>query len=197
MQLYWKDIVDENGKVTGREKTAKKDEQTMYTQGSSIPDFQGGLNTTVRYAGFDLMVNTTFSIGGTARNAEYGNLLWHQAILGRNLHKDLIGNTWTPTNTDAKYPLFAYNYALGDRAEIDLIDASYFCLKNVTLGYTLPERTVKNIGLSSVRVFATGENLFLISRLKGLDPRQSINGATAYPAYSQMRTVSFGLNINF
>lgn len=197
MQYYWKDVVDENGKVTGREKTTNKDEQTMYAQGSAIPDFQGGFNTTVRYAGFDLVVNTTFSIGGTARNAEYGNLMWSQAILGRNLHKDLIGNTWTPTNTDAKYPIFAYNYALGDRAEIDLIDASYFCLKNVTLGYTLPERTVKSIGLSSVRVFASGENLFLLSRLKGLDPRQSINGATAYPAYSQMRTVSFGLNINF
>lgn len=197
MQYYWKDVVDENGKVTGREKTTNKDEQTMYAQGSAIPDFQGGFNTTVRYAGFDLVVNTTFSIGGTARNNEYGNLLWSQAILGRNLHKDLIGNTWTPTNTDAKYPIFAYNYALGDRAEIDLIDASYFCLKNVTLGYTLPERTVKSIGLSSVRVFASGENLFLLSRLKGLDPRQSINGATAYPAYSQMRTVSFGLNINF
>lgn len=198
LQYYWMDEVDAEGNLTGkRVKTTNKDEQTMYTQGSALPDFQGGINTTVRYAGFDLTVNTTFSIGGLANNSEYGNLIWNNAILGRNLHKDLIDNTWTPTNTDAEFPIFAYGYSIGDRAEIDLIDASYFCLKNVTLGYTVPERTVKRIGLSSVRVFASGENLFLLSRMKGLDPRQSINGATAYPAYSQMRTVSFGLNVNF
>lgn len=197
-QLYWKDIKDESGKVVGREKTADKDEQTMYEQGSAIPDFMGGFNTTLRYAGFDLTVNTTFQLGGKVNDPDWSNLHWQGSVPGRNLAKDLLDNTWTPDNKDAKYPFFAFGGAsYGDRFEYDFADASYFCLKNVTLGYTLPARTVKAIGLSNVRVFASGENLWLATSRKGLDPRMSVSPSVVYIAYNQMRTVTFGLNINF
>ena len=195
--LSWKDVYDNNGEIIGREKTANGDEATKYEVGSAIPDFMGGFNTTVRYAGFDLTINTAFQIGGLVQDSEYGNLTWGGAILGRNLHKDLVGNTWTPDNPDAKWPLLFYGDEYLGTYERDFIDASYFSLKNVTLGYTLPEAATRKIGINSLRVFASGENLWLVSRRQGLDPRQSITGGTGYPAYSQMRSVSFGVNINF
>ena len=51
--------------------------------------------------------------------------------------------------------------------------------------------------ISSVRVYAVGDNLFLGSKRKGLDPRQSINGAVDTNSYSALRTISFGVNVNF
>ena len=197
-QLYWKDIVDDQGNVIGREKTDNYDEQTRYVQGSALPDFWGGFNTTVRYAGFDLTVNTTFQLGGKILDSDWANLHWQGSVPARNLGADLLDNTWTPDNKDAEFPMFSYgggNY--GDRAEYDLVDASYFCLKNVTLGYTLPTGLTKKMGLSSVRVFASGENLWITSARKGVDPRMSLSGGVVYIAYNQMRTFSFGANINF
>ena len=90
-----------------------------------------------------------------------------------------------------------YNEGYLGTYERDYISASYFALKNITLGYTVPESATKSIGLSTVRVFASAENLLLVSKRKGLDPRQSITAATSYPGYGQIRSVSFGLNINF
>ena len=75
--------------------------------------------------------------------------------------------------------------------------ASYFNLKNVTLGYTLPARVTDKIGLSSVRVFASGENLWLSSAREGFDPRTDVSAGSQSFMYSQMRTVTFGLNVNF
>lgn len=197
-QLYWMDVVDDQGNVIGREKTDNPDEQTRYLQGSAIPDLMGGFNTTLRYAGFDLTVNTTFQIGGKIYDADWGNLYWQGSAPARNLGADLLDNTWTPDNKDAEFPMFSLaGSSYGDRAEYELVDASYFCLKNVTLGYTLPVGLTKKMGLSSVRVFASGENLWLTSARKGLDPRMGVTGGVVYIAYNQMRTFSFGANINF
>lgn len=195
--LYWKDVKDADGNVTGREKTAQGDEASKYEVGSAIPDFAGGLNTTVRYAGFDLSINTTFQIGGLVNDGEYSNLTWGSSVLGRKVHKDLVGNTWTPLNKEASQPLLMYNEGYLGTYERDYISASYFALKNITLGYTVPESATKSIGLSTVRVFASVENLLLVSKRKGLDPRQSITAATSYPGYGQIRSVSFGVNVNF
>ena len=184
--------------MIGREKTDNPDEQTRYMQGSAIPDLMGGFNTTLRYAGFDLTVNTTFQIGGKIYDADWGHLYWQGSVPARNLGADLLDNTWTPDNKDAEFPMFSLaGSSYGDRAEYELVDASYFCLKNVTLGYTLPVGLTKKMGLSSVRVFASGENLWLTSARKGLDPRMGVTGNVVYIAYNQMRTFSFGANINF
>lgn len=193
--LYWKQVTDENGKVSNVT-TDIPDEASKYEVGSAIPDFMGGLNTTVRYAGFDLTVNTTFQIGGLVQDAEYAELTWG-GPLGRNVHKDLVGNTWTPNNTTAKFPILDAQPNKLSTYEMTFINASYFCLKNVTIGYTVPERLTKSIGVGSIRLFASGENLWLVSKRKGLDPRQGVGGGTMYPGYSQIRSVSFGANINF
>jgi len=52
-------------------------------------------------------------------------------------------------------------------------------------------------GLSSVRIYAVGDNLFLGSKRKGFDPRQDIRGIVDTNSYSALRTISFGLTLNF
>ena len=70
------------------------------------------------------------------------------------------------------------------------------CLKNVTLGYTLPASLTSKVGISKVRVYAAGDNMFVWSKRKGLDPRQSFDGTTGY-VYSALSAYSLGLNVTF
>ena len=80
--------------------------------------------------------------------------------------------------------------------DADLIDASYFAIKNVGLGYTLPRTWLNKIKFESVRFSVTGDNLFLFNRLKGMDNQQSFSGS-ASTAYTPTRTVSFGIDVTF
>jgi hypothetical protein len=77
-----------------------------------------------------------------------------------------------------------------------LTDASWFSLKNVQVGYTVPKKLLKKyVGIESLRIYAVGDNLFLGAKRYGLDPRQGLGGGTSTDSYSAMRTVSFGVNI--
>ena len=69
-------------------------------------------------------------------------------------------------------------------------------LKNATLGYTFDKTSIQNLGLSNLKLFISGENLFAVTAKKGLEPVQSFNGTTTY-RYTPSRTVSFGINLSF
>ena len=117
---------------------------------------------------------------------------------GENLHKDML-NRWTPDNRYTDIPaLYANNQGAGidNTSDYFLTKANYLSLKNVTLGYTLPAKLISKIGISKVRVYATGDNLFVWSKRKGLDPRQSFDGTTSY-VYSALSSYSLGLNVTF
>ena len=80
--------------------------------------------------------------------------------------------------------------------EDDLTSASYFAIKSFTLGYTLPTRWTNAINMKSVRFTLSGDNLYLFSARKGMDPQYNFSGGTGY-TYTPERTVSFGVEINF
>jgi hypothetical protein len=85
------------------------------------------------------------------------------------------------------------SYATTDRF---LVDASYFAIKNITLGYTLPKSWMKAAKLGNVRVFASADNIALFTHLKGMDPQYNFSGSTDY-AYSPNKTYSLGIEVNF
>ncbi|MDD4820655.1 MAG: TonB-dependent receptor [Flavobacteriales bacterium] len=198
-KLYWKDKKDADGNVIGREKTANYNEQTKYEQGSSLPDFIGGFNTTFRYAGFDLSIATNFQFGGWVNDANYLNGMFYGFLGGKTLNRDLLYNSWTPENTDATLPMFTYGTDTdpGQDFKQNFVSASYFNLKNVTIGYTLPKTVTNKLLMSSLRVYASGENLWFVSARQGFDPRTGISAGSTFAAYAQMRTITFGLNVNF
>lgn len=78
-----------------------------------------------------------------------------------------------------------------------LTDASYFNVKNITLGYTLPKRVLDNLKIESVRIYATADNLWLFTARQGLDTRQSFSGTIYEGSYSALRTTSLGLSVKF
>ena len=80
-----------------------------------------------------------------------------------------------------------------------LFDASYFRIKNVTLGYTLPKNLIRKIGISKLRAYVSADNVLLFSKKQGLDPTVSTIGGMEVQdmAYPQMQTITIGLNIEF
>lgn len=76
-----------------------------------------------------------------------------------------------------------------------LKDASYFRLKNITFGYTLPKVWTSKLALSRVRVYFSGDNLLTITSYKGLDPERASDGRDA--VYPQNKIYSFGINVEF
>ena len=75
-----------------------------------------------------------------------------------------------------------------------LVDRSYLKLKNVSLGYSLPEKWVKRALLQEAIVSITAENLFTWTGSQGLDPEQTVDGTT-YFRYPSMKSITVGLNI--
>jgi hypothetical protein len=76
-----------------------------------------------------------------------------------------------------------------------LQDASYLRLKNLTLGYTLPLSLTRRVGVDSVRVYFSGDNLFTATKYRGLDPERAGSGNLVQ--YPQNKIYSFGLNVKF
>ena len=106
---------------------------------------------------------------------------------------------WTPANTDTDIPALNYenqNAGIDGMSDFFLTKASYFSLRNVTIGYTLPKTLTNKIGINKLRVYASGDNIWLKSKRKGLDPRQSFSGATGY-VYSALSAYSLGVNLAF
>lgn len=191
--LYWKDVTV-NGEVT-RQTTNDQNAATYYYRGTSIPDVYGGITNTFKAFGFDLSVLLSYQLGGKTYDTNYAALM-HPGTFGSNWSTDIL-NRWTASNTTTSVPRLQNGYvaptAASDRW---LVSSSFLSLKNVTFGYTLPSDIAKKIGIGGMRVYATGDNLKLFAKRKGLDPQQTFGGTTDN-TYVPARIVSLGLNITF
>jgi len=192
--------------VGGNGKTTNYTTASRYELGSAIPDWIGGFSTTVKYKDFDFTAQLAYQLGGKFYSTEYGNGLYLSNNTGRALSAELIGNTWTAENTGAKFPMAMYGNTYGDGStfgswmysDMALFSASYLNVKNVTIGYTLPEEKTKKLGIGNLRVYVSGDNLWLKASHSGIDPRMSLVGGMEVGAYAypSMRTISFGLNLD-
>ena len=198
---YKKYLTDDNGNETGEiELVNDVTKATRRQTGkSSIPDFVGGFSTTFEAYGFDLSIQTAFQLGGYVYDSNYSGLM-NEGDAGQNFHMDML-NRWTPENKNTNIPALGYqiqsqSITQGNTVDFFLTDASYFSLRNVTLGYSLPTSMVKKAGIEKLRVYLTGDNIWLKSKREGLDPRMYFTGETKM-GYSAVRTYSVGLNLTF
>ena len=103
---------------------------------------------------------------------------------------------WTPETPNAKYPMasdmFGDQNVGGGPSTFWIRNGAYLRLKNIDLGYELPGKWVKHLGLQKVRVFANGTNLFVITGFKEHDPEQE-----RLDSYPLMKTYTAGLNVTF
>ena len=194
-QLYWAYDKDENGNITNEYITSdyNKANESKYYLGSRIPDLYGSIGTNLSWKNIDLSILTTYSLGGKIYDGLYQGSM-ENMYYNNNWNEHALRRWQKPGDiTDVPRIEIAGAYATNDRF---LIDASYFAIKNITLGYTLPKAWMQKARLGSVRIFGSVDNLALFTHLKGMDPQYNFSGSTDY-AYSPNKTWSFGFEVNF
>ena len=193
--LYYVDEEDENGNIV-MGTTNDPNKATRYQIGkSAIPTFYGGLSTTVEAYGVDLSIATAFQGGGYLMDTGYSALM-AGGTAGTNWSPDIF-KRWTPSNPNTDVPRVQQGYLHANQSSDRFLTKNdYFSLKNITLGYTLPKAWTNRLAIQSLRVYASGDNLWLSSKRTGLDPRQAIDGSLKDAAYSAIRTISFGISMN-
>ena len=194
--LYYVDVTDEAGNTT-IDTTNDPNKATRYQiNKSAIPTLYGGIATTVEAYGFDLSIATAFQGGGYIMDSGYMALMGG-GDAGTNWSPDIF-NRWTPENANSNVPRVQQGYQYANQSSDRFLTKNdCFSLKNVTLGYTLPKALLNKVGIQSLRIYASGDNLYFTSKRQGLDPRQYMDGTMNAAAYSAIRTISFGLNLNF
>jgi TonB-linked outer membrane protein, SusC/RagA family len=198
--MWYKNVKDGDGKVTGRETTtAYADADYYVTNESSIPKFYGGLGTTLNAYGFDFSINCSYQLGGKQYDGTYAAFMSSptSSNTGYNFHADLL-KSWTSENPNTNIPRFVFGdtYSTGTSTRF-LTDASYLNIENINLGYTFPTKWVKKAFINSLRLYVSCENVYYWSKRKGFDPRQSYSDMTNATYYSPMRTISGGITLKF
>ncbi len=196
-RIKFKDV-NGDGQITAADRTII---------GSPHPDFTAALDLGVRRGNWDLS-GTLF---GT-----FGNEIWDAQKewyvfrnFSTNVRKDLLTDSWTPQNLDAKYPRLDVNDVYSNALSSFYVESgSYVRLRNLQLGYNLP--TSMSRWLAASRIYIQGENLFTVTGYDGLDPAlptQNTTGAAGdirdqyrgidRGTYPSNKTVSIGIVTSF
>ncbi len=171
--------------------------------GSPNPDFTYGFTNTFTYKDFDLSIFIYGSHGGKILDA----LEYETAGLSTLYTNQLASaaNYWTPSNSNSNIPapragIGNPNLVMSDRF---LESASFLRLQNVRLGYTLPVEWAKHVAMTGLKVYVSGQNLFVITNYPGLDPE--VGSFNQNPTlqnidlgrYPSPRIFTFGINAQF
>lgn len=162
--------------------------------GSAVPDWTGGFQNNFKYKDFDASIFVT---------ARWGQMI-SSNLITRYDPTTGVGNSpddidyWTPENTSAYLPRPGLHSATSGYIGFDAlkyVDGSYFKIRNITLGYSLPQGLMKKLTMQKIRFYATANNPFIFAKsdqLKYQDPEA--NGSDSFPLTKQF---VFGLNVTF
>jgi len=184
--------------------------------GNAAPKFIGGLNQQFSYRNWDMSIFVNFSVGNDIYNANKIELT-NSRLRGVNLLESVNGRFTTIDqngksiyNNPAKLEEYNANATTWRPYENSNLftdwaveDGSFLRINNITLGYTLPTDLAKKIKLSSLRFYATVNNLATITGYSGFDPEVNTrtNGGLTpgvdYSAYPRSRTILLGINLTF
>ncbi len=163
--------------------------------GDPFPEFTLGWNLTFNYKNFDFNVFTYASVGGDIYRAYDRNLNYTNKYAG-------ILDRWTGEGTSDSEPRVAFIDGNNNRRASDryVEDGSFVKIKNIQLGYNIPERIFKRTGFTDIRIYAQVKNAFTFTNYSGYDPEISsgvLDTGIDRGAYPQPRTWLVGVNVKF
>ncbi len=189
----YKDL-DRDGVITDEDRTAMGNPRS--------PELMFGIPVGLQYKDFDFSVlmqgatNTSILLNGAA---VFDFPQFDQDKIGKV--KPMHLNRWTPeTASTAKYPALHYGTHDNNKngnSSLFLYDAKYLRLKNIEVGYNIPQKILKKYGMQQVRIYAQGLNLITWDGLKDVDidpETKSGDGASWYPI---QKVFNFGVDITF
>lgn len=167
------------------------DDKDRVFLGSSIPKINYGINVGLWLKDFDIQL---FFQG--AGDYKIYNQMRHrlESNGAMSVISPIMKNAWTPENLDGTLPnpRNSINYYVSDRF---LENGDYFRLKDLQIGYTLPEKILGKSGLKNCRFYVQCSNVFTVTKYSGFDPE--VSGGVDYGNYPQSRTFIFGVNISY
>ena len=175
------------------------DEFDRVYAGNSLPDWTGGINTTLSWKGLELYVRADYTLGHSIYN-------WAKCFMDysmshdSNFTKDIVKYSWQKPGDDAKMP--RYNVGNQCTCSTDGVHQStqylekgdFLCLREVTLSYNFCPEIFKKARLSNVRFALTGSNLVYLTGYKGLNPEE---GGVDNGRYSLPRNITCSLGLTF
>lgn len=188
--LFQRIMPDRSVQIVDSIALVKKDGLRGYqTIGSATPKFFGGWTNNFRYKNISLSLLFNYSYGNMIMNNAVRNFIspyaWQN---GFNIPKPNSNmRFWQgPGDTKANYPNF-YDLAFDNRGGLNInssllyVDASYIRLRNVRLGYDIPKSVLRRVGISSLNIYASADNVFIIKSkaLYAADPEGATIGGTA------------------
>jgi len=175
--------------------------------GNPNPKLTYGVNLNASFKNFDFFASFYGSYGNDIFNYIKYWTVFPQVFEG-NVQKDLIQNSWSPTNLNPKYPQITNAGTFSNADEINswyVEKGSFLRLKSLNIGYTVDPAVLHRVGIEKVRVYIQGANLFTITKYTGMDPElqgSNLNDQTNfgidegnYPA--NQKTYMVGLNVTF
>ncbi|HUN03480.1 MAG TPA: hypothetical protein PLS00_11540, partial [Niabella sp.] len=185
--VMWKDI-DKNDTIDYRD---------MTSMGRTLPRWTGGFNTTISYKGLSLFARMDFALGHTQMDRQQ---VWSLGYMQGEFNvQDIVKETWTPENPNAKYPRFVWADQLNmknfDRPNnMFYVNSNYLAFREVTLSYTVPAKISNKARMSGLTLSVSGQNLgYLSNKLLELPERTGFQNS----AYTIPTTLIFGANITF
>ena len=169
----------------------KIDDNDRTKLGSSIPWLNYGLNIGLEWKNFDVQL----FFQGVAGNKIYNQMRHRLEGSGSNsILSPIMKDAWRSDYTEGTIPnpRNSVNYYVSDRF---LENGSYFRLKNMQIGYTIPAEKIKKVGLQNCRIYLQGANLLTATKYTGFDPE--VGGSIDYGNYPQARSFILGANITF
>lgn len=202
---WYKKVMDKSGEWTGESVVTEVfSEASQYELGSVLPKLYGGFGTAMKFSGVDISAQFSFQLGGRYYDGTYQALMHTSPAAGTAWHRDVL-QSWTPENPSHIFPRLDGDTSVGQTAVSNyLISSNYLSVNNVTIGYTFPEDMFQMAKISGLRVYVSGDNLFVLSARKGVDPRYSMGLGSLTSgsglnsgSYSAMRTVIAGVTLTF
>lgn len=163
------------------------------------PDWFGGLTNRFTFKGFDLSFLLTFTLGGTLMDSQYAATVPDGASLGNaNVRFDAYKNAWKKPG-DGGTPViiaddpFKSNYT----STRSLRSSDHLKIKNISLGYTFPKKWVGHLGLTELRLYVNGNDIYTFYGADYLNPEVNNSGSYNSYSYPSLRTWRFGIDIKF
>lgn len=193
---------DRNGDITYNPSVGSDvgaDDDDRKPQGSIFSSSFGGFTNDFSYKGFTLSAFFSYDFGKTGSEGTHF-FSFNPSEDAFNIERDLVDQVWkkpgdlarwaAPTDGD-NFP----NTAAARAGSAALQDLSYIRLKTVSLSYNLPQELLSRLGVSNLRVYAQGTNLWTLTNFTGIDPEFS--GASNRARYPLSKTYTFGLELGF
>lgn len=179
--------------------------------GTPHPDFQMGLNISLKWQNFDFNSFLFWNQGNQIYN--YTKFLPYMGVIGGGIARGKLYDAWTPeTAQTAKTPMLGVgtnngytSFVTGNSSSFYVEDGSFLRAKTIQLGYSLPVNLLKKASISNVRVYVQAQNLFTLTKYTGADPDLGLvssdntdqNLGVDYSGFPNPKQFLIGLNLSF